>query len=118
MEIAPAAGPHADNVRRAEASHPLDFFRGRDFAGRYIFTLAADENCGDLPEPPKLNGVDVIVERRPTGGARLILTLQDHDQFDIFRALCDHLLTATTDQAKGANASGLRLVLLRLADWH
>lgn len=118
IDIAPATGPHTDNVRRADASHPLDFFRGRDSMGQYIFSLAADTGCRDLPEPPRLNGIDVHVERRSPEGARLVLTLQERDQFDIFRALCDHLLRATVDQASGGNARGLRLVLLRLADWH
>lgn len=118
IDIAPAAAPDADNVRRADTGHPLDFFRGRDFAGHYIFSLAADAGCRDLPEPPKLNGIEVSLERRASVGARLVLTLRDRDQFDIFRALCDHLLRATIDQARGANAGGLRLVLRRLADWH
>jgi hypothetical protein len=47
-----------------------------------------------------------------------VLTLEDRDQFDIFRALCDHLLNATRSQSVGDNASGLRLVLRRLRDWH
>ncbi len=118
IDIAPAPAPGADNVRRADTAHPLDFFRGRDFAGHYIFTLAADAGCRDLPDPPKLNGIEVTLERRAPDGARLVLTLQDRGQFDIFRALCDHLLGATTGQARGANAGGLRLVLRRLADWH
>ncbi|MES0020599.1 PD-(D/E)XK motif protein [Mesorhizobium sp. M0036] len=118
IDIAPAAGPNADNVRRADATHPLDFFRGRDFAGNYIFSLASDTGCRDLRDPPKLNGIDVTLERRAPDGARLVLTLHDRDQFDIFRALCDHLLSATADQTRGGNASGLRLVIRRLADWH
>ena len=118
IDIAPASTCTADNVRRADVSHPLEFFRGRDFAGHYIFSLAADTGCPSLPEPPKLNGIDVRLERRAADGARLVLTLQDRSHFDIFRALCDHLLRATVNQAKGANAEGLRLVLRKLADWH
>lgn len=118
IDIAPAAGPSADNVRRADTSHPLDFFRGRDFAGHYIFSLAADTGCRDLPDPPKLNGIDATLELRVPDEARLVLTLHDRDQFDIFRALCDHLLRATANLARGGNAGGLRLVLRRLADWH
>jgi hypothetical protein len=108
----------ADNVRRADTAHPLDFFRGRDFAGRYIFSLTSDSGCRDLPEPPRLNGIEVVLERVPSGGARLVLTLQEREHFDIFRALCDHLLKATAGLARGANASGLRQVLRHLADWH
>jgi hypothetical protein len=118
MDIAPAPGPAADNVRRADAAHPLDFFRGRDFAGHYIFSLAAEAGCRDLPEPPKLNGIDVALERRGADGARLVLTLQEREHFDIFRALCEHLLRSTASLAHGANAGGLRLVLRKLADWH
>jgi hypothetical protein len=117
-DIAPAADPHADNVRRAATAHPLDFFRGRNHAGQYIFSLTADDGCRELPRPPKLNGIDVSMERRPGDGARLVMTLEDRDQFDIFRALCGHLLDVTADHPRGANGPGLRLVLRRLADWH
>jgi hypothetical protein len=116
--IAPAGGPEADNVRRADPSHPLDFFRGRDFTGRYLLSLSAEIEGPALPDPPKLNGIDVTIERRPPASARLVLTLQDRSQFDIFRALCGHLMTATRGEPAGANGSGLRLVLQRLRDWH
>ncbi|WP_162501378.1 PD-(D/E)XK motif protein [Methylobacterium crusticola] len=118
MDIAPAPGPTADNVRRADSRHPLEFFRGRDFGGRYIFSLAADSGCRDLPEPPKLNGIKVGLERRGADHARLVLTLLDREHFDIFRALCDHLLAATSGLPHGANAAGLRQVLRRLGEWH
>jgi hypothetical protein len=117
-DIAASPGPHADNVRRASANHPLDFFRGRSHAGHYIFVLTADEGCRELPKPPKLSGIDVSVESKAGDGARLVLTLEDRDQFDIFRALCGHLLDATADHPRGANGPGLRLVLRRLSDWH
>lgn len=117
-DIAPAAHLHSDNVRRASGSHPLDFFRGRNHAGQYIFSLTADDGCRELPDPPKLNGIEVSLERRLSDGARLILTLEEQDHFDIFRALCGHLLDATADHPRGANGPGLHLVLRRLADWH
>src|SRR5262249_28838647 len=71
-----------------------------------------------LPDLPKLNGIDVAIERRPPASVRLVLTLQDRAQFDIFRALCDHLIKATRSEPPGANGLGLRLVLQRLRDWH
>jgi hypothetical protein len=117
-DIAPPLAPDTDNVRRASSTHPLDFFRGRSHAGHYIFALTAEEGCRELPTPPKLNGIDVSVESHPGDGARLVLTLEDRDQFDIFRALCGHLLEATADYPRGANGPGLRLVLRRLGDWH
>lgn len=117
-DIAPAVAPDIDNVRRASSTHPLDFFRGRNHAGHYIFSLTAHGDCREIPKPPKLNGIDVSVERRSNDGARLVLTLEDHEQFDIFRALCSHLLDATADHARVASGAGLRLVIRRLADWH
>jgi hypothetical protein len=116
--IAPATGPEADNVRRADSAHPLDFFRGRDFSGRYLLSLTAELDDPALPDAPKLNGIEVTVERRPPANVRLVLTLQDRAQFDIFRALCDHLMKATRSEPPGANGPGLRLVLQRLRDWH
>jgi hypothetical protein len=116
--IAPAGGPEADNVRRVNPAHPLDFFLGRDFSGRYLLSLSAEIEGPALPDPPKLNGIDVTIERRPPSSARLVLTLQDRSQFDIFRALCDHLMNATRNELPGANERGLRLVLQRLRDWH
>lgn len=117
-DIAPAANPHSDNVRRASGNHPLDFFRGRNYAGQYIFSLTANDGCRELPKPPRLNGIDVSLERCLDGGARLVLTLEDRDDFDIFRALCSHLMDATAGHSRGANGPGLNLVLRRLADWH
>jgi len=117
-DIAPAANPLSDNVRRASGNHPLDFFRGRNHAGQYIFSLTADDSCRELLKPPRLNGIDVSLERRPGDGARLVLTLEDREDFDIFRSLCGHLMDATADHPRGANGPGLRFVLRRLADWH
>ncbi|NEK20608.1 PD-(D/E)XK motif protein [Rhizobium leguminosarum] len=117
-EIAAAAGPSSDNVRRADAGHPLEFFRGRDFAGRYLLSLAADGTPEGLPDPPRLNGIEVRVEKPTDGRVRLLLTLLDRSQFDLFRDLTDHLLKATADLAKGDNLAGMKLVLKRLRSWH
>lgn len=117
-DIAPATDAHSDNVRRASVTHPLDFFRGRDYAGHYIFALAADDGCRALPRPPKLNGIDVSLERKAGDGARIVLTLEEQEHFDVFRALCEHLLEATVGYPRGSNGTGVQLVLSRLAAWH
>jgi hypothetical protein len=117
-DIAAAAGPASDNVRRAESAHPLEFFRGRDFAGRYLLSLAAVSASEGLPDLPRLNGIEVRLEKHPPDRVRLVLTLLDRSQFDLFRDLTDHLLKATADIEKGDNAAGLKLVLRRLRSWH
>jgi hypothetical protein len=116
--IAASTAPDADNVRRADPKHPLDFFNGRDFTGHFVFSLKADTGCRDLPGPPNLNGIEVSLQRCAPDSARLLLTLRDREQFDIFKVLCGHLLRATEGLACGANSKGLHLVLRRLADWH
>lgn len=117
-DIAAAAGPASDNVRRADAGHPLEFFRGRDFAGRYLLSLAAETATEGLPDLPRLNGIEVRLEAHAPHTVRLVLTLLDRNQFDLFRDLADHLLRATVGVARGDNAAGLKLVLRRLRAWH
>ncbi|WP_430244387.1 PD-(D/E)XK motif protein [Neorhizobium sp. DAR64861/K0K2] len=117
-DIAAAAGPTSDNVRRADAGHPLEFFRGRDFAGRYLLSLAAETTAEGLPNLPRLNGIEVRLEKISPGRVRLVLTLLDRNQFDLFRDLADHLLKATAGVARGDNSAGLKLVLRRLRSWH
>lgn len=117
-DIAPASGPHADNVRRVGADHPLDLYRGRDFAGRFLLALAADVQGPPLPEAPRLNGMDVELEAGPGPRMRLVIRLQDTAQADIFRYICDHLIATTRAVPAGGNEAGLRLILRRLRHWH
>lgn len=117
-DIAAAAGPTSDNVRRVDAGHPLEFFRGRDFAGRYLLSLAAETTAEGLPDLPRLNGIEVRLENAALGRVRLVLTLLDRNQFDLFRDLADHLLKATAGVDRGDNSAGLKLVLRRLRSWH
>ncbi|WP_167392237.1 PD-(D/E)XK motif protein [Mesorhizobium sophorae] len=117
-DIAAATGPASDNVRRADAGHPLEFFRGRDFAGRYLLSLAAETAAEGLPDLPRLNGIEVRLEKLPQDRVRLVLTLLDRNQFDLFRDLADHLLKATAGVARGNSSAGLKLVLRRLRSWH
>lgn len=117
-DIPPAVGPEADNVRRVGPDHPLDLYRGRDFAGRFLLALTADVTGPPLPEAPRLNGIDVELENGPGARTRLVIRLQDTAQADIFRYICDHLTTTTRTCPTGANEAGLRLILRRLRHWH
>lgn len=116
-DISSSAHPGIDNVRRVETHYPLDFRRGRDFQGRYIFVL---EGVGDkisLPAPPKLAGINVSTDFDGSGSCRLVLTLLDSAYFEIFRVLCHDLLSSTSTLPRGANSRGLIVVLKRLLTW-
>src|SRR3954471_21712327 len=92
-EIASSEHPGVDNVRRVETQFPLDFRRGKDFHGRYIFVLEGHSNRTKLPNPPKLGGIDVSLNFDGTGVCRLVLTLHDTAHLEIFRVLCHDLLS-------------------------
>jgi hypothetical protein len=104
-------------VRRVEIHHPLDFRRGRDFQGRYIFLLEGKADKASLPLPPKFAGIEVKVDDDGDGRCRLVLTLGDQSDFELFRVLCHDLLSATARLARGDNGRGLPVVLDRLAAW-
>lgn len=76
-------------ARRADATHPYDFFWALDAKGRKLFLYRGAELDTDCPIP-NLKGV--VVER---SSDRLILRLIDGSTEDIFTALCHSLLERT-----------------------
>ncbi|UDM50220.1 PD-(D/E)XK motif protein [Cupriavidus sp. MP-37] len=76
-------------ARRADATHPYDFFWALDAKGRKLFLYRGAELDTDCPFP-NLKGV--AVER---SSDRLILRLIDGSTEDIFTALCHSLLDRT-----------------------
>jgi hypothetical protein len=115
-EIASSAHPSVDNVRRYEATHPLDFKRGRDFLGRYLLILEGGNLPSPWPEVPSLEGVEIsLIEDGP--GFRLIITLLSHPDLELFRALCSDLIAATSILRHEESVKGLVLVLQRIRRW-
>ncbi|MET4489054.1 PD-(D/E)XK motif protein [Bradyrhizobium sp. LA7.1] len=116
-EIPSSDHPGVDNVRRVEVQYPLDFRRGKDFHGRYIFMLEGMADKASLPLAPKLGGIDVSADFDGTGSCKLVLTLLDPAYVEIFRVLCHDLLSATSRLPRGDNSKGLIIVLDRLVNW-
>ncbi|BBO06290.1 hypothetical protein SG09_56400 [Bradyrhizobium ottawaense] len=116
-EIPASVDPGVDNVRRVETAYPIDFRRGRDFLGRYIFILEGRAQVGELPSAPRLSGIDVEISFDASGTCRLVLTLLDRADFELFKVLCHDLLTSTSGLARGENGRGLVVVLARLGRW-
>ncbi len=116
-DIENPGNPGYENVRRADADHPLDFFRGKLFNGRYIFRLIT----GAPPNPgiklPKLTGIDVTLGPNGGGGCQLTLTLISSGDVEIFRALCANLIDATRRFGKAEEPTAFGVVIARLRRW-
>jgi hypothetical protein len=109
--------PGVDNVRRADAEHPLDFRRGRDFQGRYLFVLDGRGSINSVATAPSLEGVSIDLQEQPSSDFRLVLTLQRQDDIELFRALSLDLMSATRGVRRGESVRGLALVFARLHRW-
>jgi hypothetical protein len=115
-EIAPSEHPSIDNVRRVDATHPLDFRRGRDFQGRYLLILEGTGLLTPSSDVPSLDGVAVDLQQDDRR-FRLILTLLSHPDYELFRALCSDLMAATRSLQRTEAVSGLLAVLARIKRW-
>ena len=95
------------NVRRADVRHSLDYWFARDFLGRYVLCF---DTTGKVPVEsaiPKLAGIDVNMLPFSDASCRLVLTLLESEQLDIFRALCFDLMRSTaalTEDERGGRA--------------
>lgn len=116
-EIAAAEHPGVDNVRLADPEHPLDFRRGRDFQGHYLFSLTAKIDQDAIPGFPSLSGIDASMVDADAGLSRLVLTLRDSGEAELFSALCTNLMRATSSLERGQNAKGIPIVINRLVRW-
>lgn len=105
------------NVRRADAGHPLNYWIARDFQGRYVFYFDAETSRPTTDALPRLAGIEVIALKIGEANCRLVLTLLDSEQFDVFRTLCADLMNATTHLGKEQSLAGLTITLTRLRRW-
>ena len=115
--IKPAGNDQTLNRLRANAQHPLDYWFARDVRGRYVFYLDADANAPRPPVLPKLANIDLHAVRIGDAGSRLVLTLLEPAQSDVFRALCADLMEGTEQLARHESAAGLGMTLQRLRRW-
>jgi hypothetical protein len=116
-DIDPPKEDRALNVRRADASHPLNYWFARDFQGRYVFYFDAETSPPAKNALPRPAGIEVIAMKIGEMDCRLVLTLLDSEQFDVFRTLCADLMKATAHLAKEQSLAGLTITLTRLRRW-
>jgi hypothetical protein len=116
-DIDPPKEDRALNVRRADAGHPLNYWFARDFQDRYVFYFDAETSPPPIDALPRLAGIEVIAFEIGEENCRLVLTLLDTEQFDVFRTLCADLMKATAHLRKEQSLAGLTITLTRLRRW-
>jgi len=116
-DIPRATGPGSRTARLADADHPLDFYRGRDFEGRHLFWLECDASGAPPTDVPRIGGINVELREPKAGRWLLSLALRDSDQLEIFRPLCTNLLAATAPLSPEDGEKAVVIVLGRLKRW-
>ena len=116
-DISPGPRAGAITLRRADADHPLDFFRGRDHQGRYLFMLQGDLATHAGAQFPRLSSMEIALSSDASGVWSLSITLLDTAHAEVFRALCSNLMEATSDLRRGEEEKAVGRVLMRLNRW-
>lgn len=103
--------------RRADPSHPLNFWRARDVENRFVFYQDINTLPDEPPKTPVFAGINITFVKLDNASCRLVLTLVDSEQYDLFRCLCTDLLEATRGVTPGDDIAGMHLVFSRLRRW-
>jgi hypothetical protein len=104
--------------RRADYTHPLELFWGRDSYGRFLFIYEFTDREGLPKKLPELNGIEVRLftpEKHHTKKCMLLLVLKDKKDWEIFLSLCTDIITATREFEKDLKAT--KVILRRLSRW-
>lgn len=104
-------------LRRADPNHPLDWYRGKDAAGRYLFILQVAGEETPRARLPVLDKVEVRIDPLEHNRWQLVLVLKEPSQGDIFRVLCSDMMEATRLRRRGESAGSVAIVLARLLRW-
>lgn len=117
-EIGSADQPDELRIRRVDTQHPLDFYYGKDFTGRYVFLYKGRIIGSEIPVLPKLAGIGISLRLTEPSCITLQLQLLDSGQADIFKALCTNLMLATRSLDAKSGSEGIGIILARLYRWH
>ncbi len=105
------------NVRRADSTHSFDFFWGKDISGDYLFLFECDASIRFPGKVSLLQGIDISLPASDGDRkTRLILRLNNKDDWDIFYSLCLDLIQATSSCSN--EESVVAVIVRRLERWH
>lgn len=115
-ELRQPVGSSFQVERRADPSHPIDFFRGRSSEGRYLFILKR-VGTSWKSKLPNLGGIVLKLERDTAETQRLTLELTDSEMIHLFRSLTLNLLQATEDLNPDNSDFAANRLVVRLKRW-
>lgn len=105
------------NAKRSDETHLFDFFWAVDIDGHCLFIYEYDRGLKPGEKKPKLNGIGIIdYDPEDDGRKKLILSLRQTEQREIFYRLCTDILEATHECKD--EASALQVMLRRTWRWH
>ena len=109
----------ADSVaaRRVDANLPWNFFWARGMDGRVLLTLSHATGAAPTARLPRLRDIEVTHSPPDEADTRLLaFKLLDSNQRDIFRTLCEDIISAAS-QAK-SETGAVSAALMRTWRWH
>ncbi|WP_287258898.1 PD-(D/E)XK motif protein [Mesorhizobium sp.] len=116
-EISPAAVGSSLSARRVDASHPYDFFWGRDIHGRRLLVLRYASEAAVADARPKLNGVEIIEpDRMEDERTAIIFALKQPEAAEIFHQLCLDIVGAA--RSCSSEKAALSAAIRRAWAWH
>lgn len=104
------------SVRLISDKHPLKLFWGKDVHGGYLFIAQfSSEAAPDKKSLPELAGIRIAMAPAPDC-CRLVLLLNEVQNWEIFKALCVDLTHASESYANHSEA--VNVIVGRLRRWH
>jgi hypothetical protein len=104
--------------KRVDSTHPLDFFWACDHLGQYLFMYRFESlKCELDTHFPELTGIETSLVKEQGEGHihRLVLSLKDVDDWELFLALC-HDLVQSTKTAENTQKA-VPVIVRRLTRW-
>jgi hypothetical protein len=105
--------------RRIDHRHPFDLFWGKDYLGHYLFIFeSGDHHYGMQALLPDLVGIKTryLPASQDSPKSRLVLLLNEQQNWELFYSLCNDLIGATRNAASAKSA--MEIILHRLERWH
>lgn len=102
--------------RRVDADISHDMYWIADYQGRYGFYLRTPKSFDDGISIPSLRGITAVKRTSPEGYGELFLILNDKDDWEIFKILCNDLIN--TALQCGIDEEIIDAVEIRLRRWH
>jgi hypothetical protein len=103
-------------ARRADPSHPFNFFWARNHKARYLFAIEYDKEISVPDRRPKLQGIQLLDSTVSGKPSRLVMELVDSQNKEIFLRLCLDMMESTRSCRDQKEA--LSTVIRRTWRWH